>query len=101
MRNIITVIFFFSFSSSFGQSFSYPLIKSVGVSTNEFVPFGWTILDSAFGDLNKDGTDDAAIVLQHRDSVLLINGCDSIANFTTFLLFLSNIFCCIAAHVKM
>src|SRR3989339_232025 len=74
MRNIITVIFFFIFSSSFGQSFSYPLIKSVGVSTNEFVPFGWTILDSAFGDLNKDGTDDAAIVLQHRDRVLLIKG---------------------------
>ena len=34
---------------------------------------GWTILDSAYGDLNKDGLNDAAIILQHIDSVLLVN----------------------------
>lgn len=73
MRNIIIIILHFCFSSSFGQNFTYPSIKSVGIRTNDFVPLGWTILDSSFGDLNKDGIDDAAIVIQHRDSVLFVN----------------------------
>ena len=38
------------------------------------MPISWTILDSAYGDLNKDGIKDAAIILQHKDSVSVING---------------------------
>jgi len=38
------------------------------------VPISWTILDSAYGDLNKDGIKDAAIILQHKASVSVING---------------------------
>ena len=73
MRHILTFILFFCFSSTFGQNFSYPSIKLIGVNTNDFVPSGWTILDSAYGDLNKDGTEDAAIVIQHRDSIFCVN----------------------------
>jgi hypothetical protein len=61
------------FSVSYGQNFSYPSIKSTGLSITDFVPAGWTILDSAYGDLNKDAINDAAIVIQHIDSVSLIN----------------------------
>jgi hypothetical protein len=38
------------------------------------VPISWKILDSAYGDLNKDGIKDVAIILQHKDSVSIING---------------------------
>jgi hypothetical protein len=61
------------FSVSYGQNFSYPSIKTTGHSILDFVPAGWTILDSAYGDLNKDGIKDAAIIIQHMDSISLIN----------------------------
>jgi hypothetical protein len=47
--------------------------QAAGPSIVDFVPAGWTILDSAYGDLNKDGIKDAAIVIQHTDSITMIN----------------------------
>jgi len=73
MRHILTFILTFYFGVSYGQNFSYPSIKAKGQSVIEFVPKGWTILDRAYGDLNKDGIKDAAIVIQHRDSISLVN----------------------------
>ena len=60
------------FSVSYGQNFSYPTIKSTGKDIADFMPVGWTILDSTYGDLNKDGIQDAAFVIQHKDSVSLV-----------------------------
>lgn len=73
MRHFLTFILTICFGASYGQNLSYPSIKTTGQSIIDFVPTGWTILDSAYGDLNKDGIKDAAIVIQHRDSILLIN----------------------------
>lgn len=73
MRHILTYILTLSFCVSHGQNFSYPSIKSTGQSVTDFVPAGWTILDSAYGDLNKDGSKDEAIIIQHIDSVSLVN----------------------------
>jgi hypothetical protein len=73
MRHFLTFILTIYFSASYGQNFSYPSIKSTGQIIIDFVPAGWTILDSAYGDLNKDGIKDAAIVIQHKDSVSLVN----------------------------
>ena len=56
-----------------GQSFTYPIIKTTGQTLSDFVPNSWTKIDSAFGDLNKDGVKDAAIIIQSRDSVSLVN----------------------------
>jgi hypothetical protein len=58
---------------SYGQDFSYPSINATGQRIIDFVPTGWTILDSAYGDLNKDGIKDAAIIIQHKDSLSLVN----------------------------
>ncbi|MEO6252390.1 MAG: PASTA domain-containing protein [Ferruginibacter sp.] len=60
-------------SGSYRLNFLYPSIKSNGQSILAFVPAGWKILDSAYGDMNKDGLQDAAIILQHKDSVSLVN----------------------------
>jgi hypothetical protein len=73
MRYFLTLILTICFGVSYGQNFSYPSIKATGQSIIDFVPTGWTILDSAHGDLNNDGIKDAAIVIQHRDSVSLVN----------------------------
>ena len=73
MRQFLIFILTICFGVSHGQNFSYPSIKTTGQSIIDFVPTGWTILDSAYGDLNYDGVKDAAIVIQHRDSVLLLN----------------------------
>jgi len=73
MRHFLTIILTICFGASYGQDFAYPSIKSAGQSITDFVPAGWTILDSAYGDLSKDGIKDAAIVLQSKDSFSLLN----------------------------
>lgn len=74
MRHFLTFIFALYSCVSYGQNFSYPSIKATGQRINDFVPAGWTVLDSAYGDLNKDAIKDAAIIIQHKDSVVLVNG---------------------------
>ena len=69
MRLILSIIFLLIFEVSSGQLFSYPEVRTSGQSLSDFIPFGWTILDSTKGDLNKDGMDDMAFVLQYKDSV--------------------------------
>lgn len=59
--------------SCYGQGFSYPAVPLQGRLTHDFVPAGWAVRDSARGDLNGDGGADAALVLQRRDSVTLVN----------------------------
>ena len=73
MRYSITLIFTLLFAFSYGQDFSYPIIKTKGRHLVDFAPDRWTILDSAYGDLNKDAIKDAAIILQYKDSIILVN----------------------------
>lgn len=73
MRHFLTFILTICFGVSLGQDIAYPSIKSTGQNITDFVPTGWTILDSAYGDLNKDGTKDAVIIIQHKDSISMIN----------------------------
>ena len=51
------------------QTFVFPRFsKSVG-SAAELAGSGWSVKDSVFGDLNKDGRADMAVVLEYADSV--------------------------------
>ena len=59
--------------SLFSQNFSYPLINKKAQQVKDFLPAGRIILDSASGDLNNDHLTDIAVILQHKDSVTLIN----------------------------
>lgn len=76
MRPLLILILTSYLSVSYGQDFSYPTIEAKRQSIIDFVPEGWTILDSAYGDLNKDGFRDAAIVIQHKDSISMVNSLD-------------------------
>ncbi len=73
MKTIFTFFLSIFIGNCFAQSFSYPAINKNANNLNEFVPSGWAIIDSATGDLNKDGIADAAIVLQYKDSVSMKN----------------------------
>jgi len=89
MQHLLTFILTIYFSVSYGQDFAYPSIKSTGLSISDFIPTGWTILDSTYGDLNKDGAKDAVIIAQHKDSISLINSLeDSILTQPRMLLIL-------------
>ena len=91
MRQLLTFILAICFSFSYGQDFSYPFIKSTGRSVLDFVPAGWTILDSAYGDMNKDGAKDAGIIIQCKDSILLVNSLeDTVLTQPRMLLILFN-----------
>jgi len=72
MRLLFICTFLSCSTFLFGQDFVYPAIKQKGFSIRDFVPVGWRILDTAFGDLNRDYLDDYAIILQHCDSVALV-----------------------------
>ncbi|HEX8461447.1 MAG TPA: hypothetical protein VF623_08450 [Segetibacter sp.] len=73
MKYLLTFVLIIFNTISFAQSFSYPIIKTTASHVNDFVPVGWMILDSASGDLNKDGFNDVAVILQLKDSVSLVN----------------------------
>ena len=73
MRPLLTLIFLLKIGLSLGQSFAYPTIKNNGHKLSEFIPNGWTILDSTSEDLNNDKHDDFACVLEHRDSVSIFS----------------------------
>ena len=60
MRYFLTIALAICFSISHGQKIT------------DFVPAGYSILDSAYGDLNKDGLSDAAIIAQDSTSRILL-----------------------------
>ena len=73
MRQLLTIIFLLKFGLTFGQDFLYPSINKQGEDINKFIPNNWSLLDSAQGDLNKDNHKDLAIIVQHKDSVIIMN----------------------------
>ncbi len=62
-----------------GQAFRYPILPASATSIDGFKAERWTIIDSAFGDLNKDGLKDAAFVLEYQDTAMEILPPDTIA----------------------
>ena len=72
MRPSLIIILLLNTVLSFAQNFVYPTINEKKSLIKDFVPPGWTILDSTTGDLNRDNHFDAVLILQHIDSVLII-----------------------------
>ena len=69
MKQILTIAFILIIQFAFGQNFSYPKINCQGKNIESFIPSGWTLLDSAKGDLNNDKCKDVALVIQCKDSI--------------------------------
>ncbi|MFI5149875.1 MAG: hypothetical protein ACHQRM_09100 [Bacteroidia bacterium] len=62
-------IFFIICTGAEAKAFSYPDIRSSSRVVEDFIPEGWSVLDSVSGDLNLDGLTDKALVIEFDDSV--------------------------------
>ncbi|MBK7969921.1 MAG: hypothetical protein IPK08_13790 [Bacteroidetes bacterium] len=73
MKRIITIFLFLKIGLASGQPvnlYTFPEIVNQGPTITSFVPDGWTIADSATGDLNGDNDMDMAFVLKSNDSLI-------------------------------
>lgn len=68
MKKILLVLLIFSF-----PSFGEVNLSKYGNSIEDLIPKGWNTLSSAFGDLNKDGMEDLAFVIQGTDPQYLLS----------------------------
>ena len=69
----LTILIFttqIAFSQKPDLSFPYPTMPAYGKTLDDFVPKDWNIIDTVTGDLNKDNTEDAAMILEYKDSVI-------------------------------
>jgi hypothetical protein len=71
IKSLAFFLFLSIFSVSFGQQFSYPVIKKQGRIVADFVPAGWEIKDSIIGDLNNDKHEDIVVVLQQKKHITI------------------------------
>ncbi len=46
----------------------FPKITPVITQVEELVPKGWHLMKTAYGDLNKDGTDDLAVIIEANEA---------------------------------
>jgi hypothetical protein len=44
-----------------------PRINTSGKSSQDFLPTGWKLIDSAQGDLNKDSLPDRVLIIENTD----------------------------------
>lgn len=70
MKIILSILLFLAAGVAIAQEFRYPTLRASGRTLNDFVPQGWRMIDSAFGDLNRDARPDAAFVMESNDTVL-------------------------------
>lgn len=55
--------------------FTYPDLPSSGVTLKDLVPDGWRVMAEAKGDLNKDGRNDIAAIIERTEAVQHARGC--------------------------
>ncbi|MGH1351828.1 MAG: hypothetical protein ACRBBN_13640 [Methyloligellaceae bacterium] len=78
----LSIIFICLISGQAHSAFKYPQIAETGKNIQQFVPEGWKIhrpldgKDIVYGDLNKDGIKDVALVLQHTNKVIEAKLCN-------------------------
>jgi len=63
---ILILVAQFSFAQ---KSFQFPKIKTQGSSVAQLTPGNWTVIDTAYGDLNHDSSEDLALVFEYNKPV--------------------------------
>lgn len=70
MRILLSLFFLLSFNFTYAQkAFIFPKIKSTVRSIDEISPPKWNIINAAKGDLNGDGIEDYAVILEFDNKV--------------------------------
>jgi hypothetical protein len=58
-----------NFFTAYAKDFAFPTLPKSGETITEFIPEGWSLKDSSSGDLNGDGLDDLAFVIEYKNNV--------------------------------
>jgi hypothetical protein len=93
MKSIrLAILFLFLSVLAGARNFDFPDIRSSAKDIDDFIPEGWTLMDSVSGDLNKDGFADKALVIEYDDSVVETrpNGCSRLDHPRILLVLLKN-----------
>lgn len=69
MRYLFLISSLFFCQSSFAQSFVFPKLAGQGNSISTLIPQNWKAIDTAYGDLNNDKSEDMAFVLEFEKPV--------------------------------
>ncbi|HRG59872.1 MAG TPA: hypothetical protein PK323_13025 [Bacteroidia bacterium] len=72
MKQVCCLLLILNFALVLAQSvelFAFPKIVIEGQTRQNFIPSGWTLVDSALGDLNKDHEMDMAFIIKSNDSL--------------------------------
>ena len=70
MRGLICTLIFFALSvTPVSAGFDYPKLPSEGATVGDLVPEGWKLMVEANGDLDKDGRDDVAAIIEWTEAV--------------------------------
>ena len=65
LMKYLILFFLMSWQISIAQTFSYPKLNKQEKDLQSLIPKNWKIIDTAFGDLNNDKTEDLALVLEY------------------------------------
>ncbi|WP_316803262.1 hypothetical protein [Pedobacter nototheniae] len=68
---VIYLLFFLAYTQvSFAQkAFIFPKIKTHGETIAQATPVNWAVINQTYGDLNGDGTEDVALVLEYHKAI--------------------------------
>lgn len=70
MRGLVWTLIFLALSvAPASAGFDYPDLPSAGAAAGDFVPEGWKLMVEAKGDLDKDGRDDVAAIIERTEAV--------------------------------
>ena len=61
--------------ASASADFNYPELPEKGSALSDWVPTGWLVKEKAKGDLNKDGREDLALILERKEPAPHRRGC--------------------------
>ncbi|KQB98959.1 hypothetical protein [Pedobacter sp. Hv1] len=69
MRYLFLISGLFLCQFSFAQSFVFPKLPVQSNAISALIPQNWKAIDTAFGDLNNDQTEDMALILEYHQAV--------------------------------
>ena len=69
MRILINLLFLCCCLTAPAQNFKFPAVPAQGKTIKALIPAQWKVIDSVYGDLNGDKTEDLALILEFYASV--------------------------------
>lgn len=69
MKRLILILTLMCCLNVYGQQFTYPKIKLKGKTLSDLNMNNWKVIDTAYGDLNRDKTADLALIFEYDNKI--------------------------------